>query len=211
MRISTIGAGLPFAGSLPALEEALTRATPGVAVVQAPPGTGKTTLVPPLLANRLARRGGGVAGAPQRVVVTAPRRVAARAAASRLAALAGETLGGSVGFTVRGAREVGRDTLVEMVTPGILLRRLLADPALPGVGAGGLLVFILCMGYYITPALLGSPKEQMASYFVAFYTNQTINWGMAAALSAILFAATLMLYMVYSRLIGRQELASKSR
>jgi len=67
------------------------------------------------------------------------------------------------------------------------------------------------MGYYITPALLGSPKEQMASYFVAFYTNQTINWGMAAALSAILFAATLMLYMVYSRLIGRQELASKSR
>ena len=44
------------------------------------------------------------------------------------------------------------------------------------------------MGYYITPALLGSPKEQMASYFVAFYTNQTINWGMAAALSAILFS-----------------------
>ena len=83
--------------------------------------------------------------------------------------------------------------------------------AVPGVGAGCLLVFIICMGYYITPALLGSPKEQMASYFVAFYTNQTINWGMAAALSAILFAATLMLYMVYSRLIGRQELASKSR
>ena len=53
---------------------------------------------------------------------------------------------------------------------------------LPGVGAGGLLVFILSMGYYITPALLGSPKEQMASYFVAFYTNETINWGMAAAL-----------------------------
>lgn len=74
--------------------------------------------------------------------------------------------------------------------------------ALPGVGAGCLLVFILCMGYYITPALLGSPKEQMASYFVAFYTNQTINWGMAAALSAILFVATLLLYMVYTRLVG---------
>ena len=82
--------------------------------------------------------------------------------------------------------------------------------ALPGVGAGCLLVFILCMGYYITPALLGSPKEQMASYFVAFYTNQTINWGMAAALSAILFAATLMLYMVYSRLVGQQD-AVKAR
>lgn len=83
--------------------------------------------------------------------------------------------------------------------------------ALPGVGAGGLLVFILCMGYYITPALLGSPKEQMASYFVAFYTNQTINWGMAAALSAILFAATLVLYMVYSKLVGSPDVASKAR
>jgi len=83
--------------------------------------------------------------------------------------------------------------------------------ALPGVGAGGLLVFILCMGYYITPALLGSPKEQMASYFVAFYTNQTINWGMAAALSAILFVATLVLYMVYSKLVGSPDVASKAR
>jgi len=82
--------------------------------------------------------------------------------------------------------------------------------AVPGVGAGCLLVFIICMGYYITPALLGSPKEQMVSYFVAFYTNQTINWGMAAALSAILFAATLMLYMVYSRLVGQQD-AVKTR
>jgi len=82
--------------------------------------------------------------------------------------------------------------------------------AVPGVGAGCLLVFIICMGYYITPALLGSPKEQMVSYFVAFYTNQTINWGMAAALSAILFAATLLLYMVYSRLVGQQD-AVKAR
>jgi putative spermidine/putrescine transport system permease protein len=82
--------------------------------------------------------------------------------------------------------------------------------ALPGVGAGCLLVFILCMGYYITPALLGSPREQMASYFVAFYTNQTVNWGMAAALSAILFFATLALYMVYLSLVGRQEAAAKA-
>lgn len=81
--------------------------------------------------------------------------------------------------------------------------------ALPGVGAGCLLVFILCMGYYITPALLGSPKEQMASYFVAFYTNQTINWGMAAALSAILFVATLLLYMVYTRLVGNTAPAAR--
>ena len=73
---------------------------------------------------------------------------------------------------------------------------------LPGVGAGSLLVFIMCMGYYITPALLGSPQEQMLSYFIAFYTNQTINWGMAAALSAVLLAATLVLYLIYSRYLG---------
>ncbi len=73
---------------------------------------------------------------------------------------------------------------------------------LPGVGAGSLLVFIMSMGYYITPALLGGPQEQMLSYFIAFYTNQTINWGMAAALSAVLLAATLLLYLVYSRYLG---------
>lgn len=73
---------------------------------------------------------------------------------------------------------------------------------LPGIGAGALLVFIMCMGYYITPALLGSPQEQMVSYFIAFYTNQTINWGMAAALSAVLLAATLVLYMIYARYLG---------
>ncbi|MBS1208409.1 MAG: polyamine transporter substrate-binding protein [Proteobacteria bacterium] len=82
---------------------------------------------------------------------------------------------------------------------------------LPGIGAGGLLVFILCMGYYITPSLLGSPNEQMASYFVAFYTNQTINWGMAAALSAILFVATLLLYAIYTRLVGSQNMAARAR
>ncbi len=73
---------------------------------------------------------------------------------------------------------------------------------LPGVGAGGLLVFILCMGYYITPALLGGPQDQMASYYVAFYTNETINWGMAAALSSVLLVATLVLYVFYARYFG---------
>lgn len=69
----------------------------------------------------------------------------------------------------------------------------------PGVGAGALLVFILALGYYITPALLGGPNEQMVSYFVAYFTNVTINWGMACALGALLFAATLLLYGVYRR------------
>lgn len=82
---------------------------------------------------------------------------------------------------------------------------------IPGVAAGGLLVFIISMGYYITPALLGSPREQMASYFVAFYTNQTTNWGMAAALSAVLLAATMVLYFVYNRLVGSATSGAKPR
>ena len=69
----------------------------------------------------------------------------------------------------------------------------------PGIGAGGLLVFILALGYYITPALLGGPNEQLVSYYVAYFTNVTLNWGMASALGALLFAATLVLYGVYRR------------
>lgn len=75
-----------------------------------------------------------------------------------------------------------------------------------GVAAGGLLVFIMSIGYYITPALLGSPNDQMVSYFVAFYTNTTINWGMATALGGLLFGATLILYIVYSWLVGANRL-----
>ena len=77
---------------------------------------------------------------------------------------------------------------------------------LAGVGAGCLLVFILSIGYYITPALLGSPSDQMISYFVAFYTNTTINWGMATALGGLLLLATMLLYVVYSWLVGASRL-----
>ncbi|OYT95040.1 MAG: polyamine ABC transporter substrate-binding protein [Pseudomonas sp. PGPPP3] len=77
---------------------------------------------------------------------------------------------------------------------------------LAGVGAGCLLVFILAIGYYITPALLGSPGDQMVSYFVAFYTNVSINWGMATALGGLLLLATLVLYVVYSWLVGASRL-----
>lgn len=76
-----------------------------------------------------------------------------------------------------------------------------------GIAAGALLVFIMCIGYYITPALLGGPGEQMISYYVAFYTNVTINWGMAAALGSLLLLATLVLYAVYSRLVGVNKLS----
>lgn len=77
---------------------------------------------------------------------------------------------------------------------------------LAGVSAGCLLVFILCIGYYLTPALLGSPSDQMVSYFVAFYTNTSINWGMATALGGLLLLATLVLYVVYSWLVGASRL-----
>ncbi|GAA1436733.1 ATP-dependent helicase HrpB [Mycobacterium cookii] len=114
---------LPVTAGLAPLVEAL--GSHGVAVVQAPPGTGKTTLVPP-----------AVAGVAQgRVVVTQPSRIAARAAARRLAHLIGEPVGGTVGYAVRGERRSSRRTRVEVVTTGLLLRRIQHDPELAGVGA----------------------------------------------------------------------------
>jgi putative spermidine/putrescine transport system permease protein len=77
---------------------------------------------------------------------------------------------------------------------------------LPGVGAGCLLTFILCLGYYITPALVGGPLDQMVSYFVALYTNRELNWGMASALGAVLLAVTMVFYMVFNRLIGADKM-----
>ena len=131
--LDSIGSGLVFAESLGELAGVLQKqGAGGAAVVQAPPGTGKTTLVPPLVAN-LAQ--GSTAEGQPRIVVTQPRRVAARSAARRLAALDGTKLGDRVGYTVRGERKAGPATLIEFVTPGILLRRLLADPGLEGTAA----------------------------------------------------------------------------
>jgi putative spermidine/putrescine transport system permease protein len=84
--------------------------------------------------------------------------------------------------------------------------RVYVPQTLPGVGAGGLLVFILSIGYYVTPALLGGASDQMLSYYIAQYTNVDVNWGMACALGAILLAATLVLYALYRR-IGKAELS----
>ncbi|WP_031521093.1 ATP-dependent RNA helicase [Streptomyces sp. NRRL F-5123] len=116
------GRGLPVAAVVPELLDALERE--GCAVLAAPPGTGKTTLVP----LELAAAGGG------RVVVAEPRRMAARAAALRMAWLLGERVGGRVGYTVRGERKVSASTEIEVVTTGVLLQRLQRDPELPGVG-----------------------------------------------------------------------------
>ncbi|MET9905152.1 ATP-dependent helicase HrpB [Streptomyces sp. NPDC006446] len=117
---------LPVRGALPGLDDALEGH--GSAVLVAPPGTGKTTLVPLALAGLLDD------GRPaRRVVVAEPRRIAARAAARRMAWLLGEQVGESVGFTVRGERVVGPRARVEVVTTGVLLQRLQRDQELAGV------------------------------------------------------------------------------
>ena len=116
-------APLPVDRVLPALVDAL-RAR-GVAVLQAPPGAGKTTRVPPALLPH----------ARGRVLVLEPRRLAARAAARRMAHEMGEPVGRTVGYRVRGESRATRETRIEVVTEGILTRMLLADPGLGGVGA----------------------------------------------------------------------------
>lgn len=114
---------LPVRGALPELLTALCGT--GAAVLVAPPGSGKTTLVPLALADQVKGR----------VIVAEPRRIAARAAASRMAYLTGTRTGGLVGYTVRGDSRTSADTRVEVVTTGVLVQRLHRDPELPGVAA----------------------------------------------------------------------------
>ena len=115
---------LPISDVLPDLRAAL--AARGRAVLQAPPGAGKTTLVPlDLLASGL------VTG---RIVMLEPRRLAARAAAERMAETLGEAVGGTIGYRIRGEAKVGPLCRIEVVTEGILTRMIQGDAALPGVG-----------------------------------------------------------------------------
>ncbi len=96
-------------------------------MLQAPPGAGKTTVVPLRLLDEPWLAGG-------RIVMLEPRRLATRAAARRMAALLGEEVGGTVGYRTRDERRTGPGTRIEVVTEGILTRRLQQDPSLPGVG-----------------------------------------------------------------------------
>ncbi|TQF84470.1 ABC transporter permease [Elioraea sp. Yellowstone] len=89
--------------------------------------------------------------------------------------------------------------------PWLAFLRVTWPLSLPGVAAGSLMVFIQALGYYITPALLGGASDQMISWFIAFYASRTVNWGMAAALSALLLVATAALYAVYARLAGETQ------
>jgi ATP-dependent helicase HrpB len=116
---------LPIEDVLPEVREAL--ATHGRLVLQAPPGAGKTTLVPLALLESAWL-------AEQSIVMLEPRRLATRAAAHRMAALRGERVGETVGYRIRGDTRVGRSTRVEVVTEGVLTRRLQHDPTLQGVG-----------------------------------------------------------------------------
>jgi ATP-dependent helicase HrpB len=116
---------LPIDEVLPAIHEAL--ATHRGLVVQAPPGAGKTTVIPLSLLS-----------APwlgeQSIVMLEPRRLATRAAAQRMAELRRERVGETVGYRIRGDSRVGRSTRIEVVTEGVLTRRLQRDPTLDGVG-----------------------------------------------------------------------------
>ncbi len=116
---------LPVAETLPALGTALAEA--GAAVLQAPPGAGKTTLVPLALLDAPWLREG-------RILMLEPRRLAARAAARRMADMLGESAGDTVGYRTRLESRIGPKTRIEVLTEGILLRLIQDDPALDGVG-----------------------------------------------------------------------------
>jgi ATP-dependent helicase HrpB len=121
--LSVPGADLPVRAVLPATVDAVR--SRGTAVLVAPPGSGKTSLLPLALGDAL----GGT------IIVAEPRRMATRAAATRLAMLVGEPLGQRIGYAMRGERSGGKGLRVEVVTTGLLVRRLQQNPELPGVAA----------------------------------------------------------------------------
>ena len=116
---------LPVLDALPSVLAAL--ADHGSAILVAPPGAGKTTLAPLVLVNESWLAG-------QRIVMLEPRRLATRAAAQRMASLLGEQVGETVGYQTRDERHIGPRTRIEVVTEGVLTRRLQHDPSLDGYG-----------------------------------------------------------------------------
>ena len=96
---------------------------------------------------------------------------------------------------MRAARSLG-------ATPTMAFIKVYVPQTIPGVGAGGLLVFILAIGYYITPALVGGQDGQLISNMIAYHMQKSLNWSLAAALGGILLAGVLLLYWLYDRVIG---------
>jgi putative spermidine/putrescine transport system permease protein len=100
---------------------------------------------------------------------------------------------------VRAARSLG-------ASPFTAFRRVYFPQTVPGIAAGGLLVFILSVGYYITPALLGGQDGVLISNFIALHVEKTLNWGLAAALAGLLLVAILILYWIFNRIVGIERL-----
>ena len=80
--------------------------------------------------------------------------------------------------------------------------RVYIPPTLPGVGAGVLLVFIVAIGYYITPELVGGKDGRLIGNMIAYHMKSSLNWGLAATMGTILLAGILALYWIYDRIVG---------
>jgi putative spermidine/putrescine transport system permease protein len=100
---------------------------------------------------------------------------------------------------VRAARSLGASSWTAF-------RQVYLPQTVPGIAAGTLLVFILAVGYYITPALLGGQDGVLISNFIALHMEKTLNWGLAAALGGLLLVAVLVLYWLFNRLVGIERL-----
>ena len=87
-------------------------------------------------------------------------------------------------------------------TPAWAFYKVYLPQSVPGIGAGCLLVFIISIGYYITPALVGGEDGQLISNFIAYHMKKSLNWGLAAALGTVLLAAVVVLYWVYDKIVG---------
>ena len=86
--------------------------------------------------------------------------------------------------------------------PPVAFWRVYVPQTIPGMGAGGILVFILAIGYYITPALVGGQSGQLISNYIAYHMQQSLNWGLAAAIGTLLLASVMILYATYNRIVG---------
>jgi putative spermidine/putrescine transport system permease protein len=100
---------------------------------------------------------------------------------------------------VKAARSLGAN-------PFRAFRQVYLPLTVPGIGAGGLLVFILAIGYYITPALVGGASGQLIGNFIALHMSKTLNWGLAAAMGTILLAGVLAIYWLYNRIVGIENM-----
>ncbi len=102
-------------------------------------------------------------------------------------------------YYVKAARSLGAN-------PFRAFRQVYLPLTIPGIGAGGLLVFILAIGYYITPALVGGASGQLIGNFIALHMSKTLNWGLAAAMGTILLAGVLVIYWLYNRIVGIENM-----